>query len=233
MARALVDTQWVTRLISGPSTFAAWEASWKVFRTAMIMLGVASPDDLDAYADGIKDLYITCPELWGMIVEADEAMCGEQWDALRFELRLEPPVDFNHAAPWSFIIEKSAFLVEGGIRARWWQRRLVLPITSPEGHPEETAARLEGAATGSGSGREAHASGLVSTFPPLPARKQPSQEAGMKQASAQAERACPDYNANKKPCKKAGSCPKGLKHVCSVCGGPHPLHRSRRCSKQA
>ena len=46
-AQVLVrDGTWRNKLLSGPQSFADWEASWRVYATALVMLGVAYPGDL-------------------------------------------------------------------------------------------------------------------------------------------------------------------------------------------
>ena len=223
-ALIMVDYVWVTRLLNGPADFHAWAASWKVFRTAMIMLGAACPDDLDSYADGIKDLADTFPLYWGMILEADESMRSEEWDQIRFEFSLHSPAEYDAENPWSYIIENSAFLAEGGVRSRWWQRRLVLPL-SGSGKPEETAARLSGAAIVS------QTAGPKPAGQSLPSSARPKYQAQAQGAGAvAAPKPCPDFNAGKKPCKASGKyCHNGLAHVCSICGKDHPRIRSKKC----
>ena len=44
LAQVLVrDGTWRNKMVRGPQSFAEWEASWRVYATALVMLGVAWP----------------------------------------------------------------------------------------------------------------------------------------------------------------------------------------------
>ena len=101
-------------MLTGPSNFEAWRACWRVFRTAMLLLGASLPGPLDEYEENIRVLsnsYGT--KAWGLISHADEVMRSEQWGRLRGsieELRrrghyLEV---WDAQRPWQGVIRDSA-----------------------------------------------------------------------------------------------------------------------------
>ena len=51
------DGSWQYRLLRGPSCFAQWEASWRVFGAACVMLDVARPGQFQLYFAGIRRLH--------------------------------------------------------------------------------------------------------------------------------------------------------------------------------
>ena len=87
-----------------------------------------------------------------------------------FELSTSPSEGYDSESPWAFIIERSAFLAEGGLRGGWWQRRIVRPITAPGGRPADTAAKLEGTVVGMLGSHTSSSSGPSTSFPPSSTR---------------------------------------------------------------
>ena len=58
-AQVFVDGALRTKQVAPPSSYEAWVGSWDVFRTAMIMVGAATPAALDRYSMGVKRLWAT------------------------------------------------------------------------------------------------------------------------------------------------------------------------------
>ena len=58
---ALQDGSWQKRELPGPPPYSAWYQSWRVFRTCLLLLEVATSEVLDQYADHVRDL----TELYG------------------------------------------------------------------------------------------------------------------------------------------------------------------------
>ena len=56
---------------SGPNNRLAWEASWQVFRTALIGLPIAAPAVLDAYLACFRQLCHDYPEARGLLCDAE------------------------------------------------------------------------------------------------------------------------------------------------------------------
>ena len=58
--------------IPGPSTFVQWQASFKVYRTIMLMLEVASLATTMAYEAHIEKLTRWFPTAWHSVVSAED-----------------------------------------------------------------------------------------------------------------------------------------------------------------
>ena len=66
------DGQWRCREVPGPDSLVAWEACWRVFRTAAIMTDLAAPAVLDRYAAQFRQRVERFPDAWHLCVEADQ-----------------------------------------------------------------------------------------------------------------------------------------------------------------
>ena len=100
LAMVWVDGALQPRTLAGPSDVESWDRAWGVFATAMLALGAAAPGALAKYRDGVRDMALLYPTLWGVISRADEAMRFEQWPRMAME---SPP---GH--DWSVILMASA-----------------------------------------------------------------------------------------------------------------------------
>ena len=106
----LGDGSFLQKDLPGPSTHAAWRASWNVFKTACIMLNVCSLASLEAYAKAIEKLTVQWPKCWGLIYLADDAARAERLERTRRRLTIEAaqgrqvPRDWDANRPWSCIL---------------------------------------------------------------------------------------------------------------------------------
>ena len=106
----LGDGTFLQRELPGPSSYLGWTASWKVFRTACLMLGIASMASLEAYARHIEKLVVQWPQCWGLIYAADDLMRAERWEKYRRLFKLdsahgrEVPRDWDPHRPWSCVM---------------------------------------------------------------------------------------------------------------------------------
>ena len=57
--------------LPGASSITAWEESWRIFRTAAIMLNLASSAVLDRYASEFKQRVAEYPDCWHIAAQAD------------------------------------------------------------------------------------------------------------------------------------------------------------------
>ena len=101
--RKFEDEVWVDgvltkRLLKGPPSFTAWEASWEVFQVAMLSCHAASISSLRAYQAGIRQLDKLYPGKWSLILQADVIMRSEHWQRLResYQERPEDAMGFYH-----------------------------------------------------------------------------------------------------------------------------------------
>ena len=69
LAMVWVDGALQPRTLAGPRDFDAWDRAWGVFASAMLSLGAAAPGALGRYRDGIRDLTLLYPSLWGSFLE--------------------------------------------------------------------------------------------------------------------------------------------------------------------
>ena len=128
------DGTWRNKMLSGPSSFAEWEASWRVYSTALVMLGVAYPGELSLYFDGIRQLAALFPSEWASIAHLDEQMRSEQWPRLYQEIRDEiaqdnsysPGKGFKMSQPWAWIIPSTRYGFMSGPRDDWWHRNFMI-----------------------------------------------------------------------------------------------------------
>ena len=77
------DGSWQHRLLRGPSNFAQWESSWRIFSACCIMLDVAKLGQLQQYFSGIRRLCDLFPNEWATISLIDEEVRSEVWPRLR------------------------------------------------------------------------------------------------------------------------------------------------------
>ena len=140
-AQVFVDGALKTRHLRGPSDFDAWSGCWKVFRAAMVMLGAASPQSLDDYHDGIKQLCQLFPRHWGVIFCADEILRGEMWDSIADDLEDEGKLPAN--LPWDHIMSITTFGKAVGDHQHFWNTYVVWPCQAP-GNAKVVVKEMEG-----------------------------------------------------------------------------------------
>ena len=208
--QVFVDGRLQTRLLHGPSTFAAWQGCWGVFKAAMIMLDAASQGSLNQYEEGLRQL-TTMYGSWACISRSETTMRATQWTIILEEAKRSKPVNFDESRPWDFVISASSFGVEHGMRSHWWWLHVVGPLSASGGVGSAMAIadRLDGRPTE-----------VRSEAPPSkknranrPQTNAPIHPVG----NSHAEGAC--YAWNDGGC--SDPCPRGRSHVCRYCSGPH------------
>ena len=199
--------------LRGPINFPAWEHSWKIFRNAMIMLGMASPAALDFYAQGIKLLVERWPNSWIIISTADVAVRFHEWDMLYEEMLAD---GFSpDESPWNFIIHETSYKKYNGRRSQWWYEQCTIKLGLPRcsGVPSPATGALValpvGAASsspsGDGAGGSGWGSGKGNGAPRPKPTKQPKQQPRQPQ------------NPRQPPPPPSPSGPGGM--TCWNCGG--------------
>eukprot|EP00438_Fugacium_kawagutii_P030045 Skav201341 [mRNA] locus=scaffold1389:342359:347181:+ [translate_table: standard] len=107
--RPLGDGSYLQQDLPGPSTFMAWKASWNVFRTAAIMLNIASLASLEAYFKQVEKMTVQWPSCWGLIYMADDAARAERMEKIRRRITIDSsngrqvPRDWDPMRPWSCV----------------------------------------------------------------------------------------------------------------------------------
>lgn len=208
--QVFVDGRLQTRMLHGPSTFAAWQGCWGVFKAAMIMLDAASQGALNQYEEGLRQL-TTMYGSWACISRSETTMRATQWTIILEEARRAKPQNFDESKPWDFVISASSFGVEHGMRSHWWWLHVVGPLSASGGVSTAMAIadRLDGRPTDMRNeappNKKAKASRSQTSAPLHPV------------GSSHAEGAC--YAWNDGGCSEP--CPRGRSHVCRYCSGPH------------
>ena len=216
-AQVFVDGELKTRILRGPSNFESWSACWSVFRAAMIMLDKASPQVLDDYHEGIRQLSSLFPSAWGIVFTADEIMRSEQWDIIQ-ETLVDDGAD-DQTYPWNKVIAASAFGRSSGDIRHWWDTHVVFPVqSSGAGGARVKVAEIEGSEN---LPTEDGRFGWV----PGKNRGGGGSRRSKPKSGARPSGGGPCVAWNNGGCVKFGKCPMGDKHSCSVCGGSHPAVR--------
>ena len=86
--------QYTNREIPGPSSFEEWRRSWRVYRYALLVLGIASSAKLERYFDRIHALHRSHGELggtnlWWLLSLAEMRMRSERMEHIRRELEAD------------------------------------------------------------------------------------------------------------------------------------------------
>ena len=66
--------------LPGPGSHLAWLASWRVFKTAAVMLRIATLASLQIYERTIERIHAQWPSAWGLLYEAEDRARAEQLD---------------------------------------------------------------------------------------------------------------------------------------------------------
>ena len=70
------------------------------------------------------------PEAWGVIRQADEVMRAEQWARIHEDMLVDPIPGVDVQNPWGWILRSTAFGSENVRYLQYWQKRVVLPLTT-------------------------------------------------------------------------------------------------------
>eukprot|EP00435_Cladocopium_sp_Y103_P008443 s1353_g2.t1 len=116
--------EWSKREQQGPSNYHQWHRAWRVYRSAMLLLGAADAERLDNYAETIRGFVTQFgDDTWFLISKADAQMRSEQMERLRRQLRSNPEWGYNEASPWSSVFMAATKDHE------YWSKELATPAT--------------------------------------------------------------------------------------------------------
>ncbi|CAJ1451521.1 unnamed protein product, partial [Effrenium voratum] len=96
----------VTKELAGPTNFEMWQASFRVYRTAMVMLNITPLAHLNAYETHIEKMVHFYPGCWHLIVQADDRARSEHLTRLKLRvtvgrsLGLDQPKRYSDDNPW-------------------------------------------------------------------------------------------------------------------------------------
>ena len=116
--------EWTKKELPGPSDVDSWMRAYKTFRIAMVLMGAADTEHLEAYSDYIKDLSQQFgADAWGIIYKADCRMRSEYMERIRRALEENPAHGYSPASPWSAVFASA-------IReAEYWRKEVTTPAT--------------------------------------------------------------------------------------------------------
>ena len=120
----------MTREVAGPTTFEMWQASYRVYRTALIMLETVPLAHLNAYEAHIEKLVRNFPGCWHLICQADDRGRSEHLTRLKLRATMaggvgsDAPVGFDADKPWATLMRA---LVDDD---RYWNEQVILPGTA-------------------------------------------------------------------------------------------------------
>lgn len=213
-SQVLKDGQWRSVELPGASSFIAWEEAWRIFRTAAIMLGLASPCVLDRYAAEFKARVLEYPDCWHLAAQADIRCRSEFW--LQEKRRQEEfhaahanMSSFNTMQPWNSVIKAAANSSE------FWHREFEKPaLLYKMNGPKAMKAIPE-------PPREAGGSHTWSTRGQDKGTYDPKRRDGRHFKSMGGVNICYEWSRNDNGCTNEGQCPRGMAHVCEWCRQPH------------
>ena len=88
------DGTWMSKELAGPANYEEWRRSWRVYRYALLVLGIATNSRLERYFERFSDLVrshgtLGGHSLWWILAQADMRMRSERFEALRRQLESE------------------------------------------------------------------------------------------------------------------------------------------------
>ena len=124
------DGTFTCREVPGPENLVQWEASYRVFTVACMMLRVVSRAALDLYGDTVRRLVATWPNCWHLVAMADDKMRAEHLLRIRRSIAAEqeagtvlPDPEWAHM-PWSACYKRAA------LDERFWDLQVRHPAAA-------------------------------------------------------------------------------------------------------
>ena len=147
----LGDGSYLMKELPGPQNFQQWTTSWRSFRTAALMLGIASLSVLLSYEKAIERLVSQWPRCWGLIAYAEDKVRAEKLDKIRRRFEQDKvagrtlPSDWLEDNPWNACSRALAADEE------YWNEQVHHPALGGKGVPMAPAEQAALAHTPGGS----------------------------------------------------------------------------------
>ena len=124
-AQMFVDSVLTTRLLHWPTSFDAWRACWRVFRTNMQMLKASLQGPLAEHEEKVRWMDKTFPDCWGIIMMAEDQLRSEQWERKRAQIEGAIEADryreqFDPSMPWLAVVRDCAR------DEPWWNKNVIV-----------------------------------------------------------------------------------------------------------
>ena len=235
------DGSWIRRELAGPNAYSIWYTSWRVLRTAFILLDLADPAHLDNYSDHIRALDTRYGrECWFIVYTGDKRMRSEQFERIRRDIESEHsrdpigrPVDTKR--PWNEVLRRAV------LDREFWEDTVKEPAMLFLNRTTTAAAAIDDETVQPDLQRmprtetpRVHVQDSSGTGPGAPA---PKRQKNGKQHHAQTgdlsrkdDRGKYTHNRNGQPlctayqantCGSRHNCPAGT-HQCNICLSSHP-----------
>ena len=125
------DGTWHRRELPGPPSFDHWWASFRVLRTAFLLMDLVEPETIDNYGEMVRGFSTEYgPRAWFIVYDADVKMRAEQMQRMRRraegeheELEAGRKSGFDPAKPWKKVFEMA---ISDGEKL-WWDEHLHRP----------------------------------------------------------------------------------------------------------
>ncbi|CAE7036982.1 unnamed protein product [Symbiodinium sp. CCMP2592] len=101
------DGSFVAKDLPGPPDHTAWLNSFRVYKTALLMLGIASLSVLQAYEEFIEKVTKRYVGAWHLVASADDRARSEQLGRLKLKVQMslasggQPPDGWSATRPWN------------------------------------------------------------------------------------------------------------------------------------
>ena len=105
------DGGYMMKEVPGPGSFVQWQASYRVYRTTLLMLDVMTMATLVAYEAHIEKLTRLYPAAWHLVVAADDLARSEHLNRLRVVTVMEiasgakAPQRWDEKLPWESLFQ--------------------------------------------------------------------------------------------------------------------------------
>ena len=103
------DGSFLSKMMAGPSCFRHWQASFRVLRSALVMLGLVNLANLVSWEAWVEKLNFLHPGCWHLIVAAEDRARGEHMSRTLTKIKLEidqggaAPLGWLEAKPWNVV----------------------------------------------------------------------------------------------------------------------------------
>ena len=203
-AQVLKDGQWKAVELPGAANWPTWEEAWGTFRTAAIMLRIATAATLDRYAMEFKMRIQEHPDAWRLAAQADIRCRSEWWMQERrrqeaFHAAHRTLSSFAPLQPWNSVITQSAQASD------FWAREFEKPallykVNGPQPMPAYTVPEAWKA--------------------PPAAKHEARRRDGRYFKSKGGVNICYDWARHPDECNNE-KCERDMAHVCEWCRQPH------------
>ena len=188
--------------LAGPPNYTAWFESYRVFRTACLLLDYCSPSSLDIYSEHVRRL--ADKYAWQYVCQGDIRMRCEQWERIRRDMELTS----QRGVSWSQV------LMESTKKDSFWSAEVREPYLLAQ------STRGNRGAQGS---RDPPPADLQAATSERKRAKRPNRRprdgARGSGRDPHGRQVCFRWNREDGACEAV--CPQGRVHSCESCGGAH------------